>query len=290
MEKKKRTFKLAYLIMAWSIVVVLIAVAVTISLVTTQGIIYDLITVIITFSSFVSSSFFTFAVFNHNASIRAQSEEIRRQTDAINERNELFRNMQFVASNYTIIDFVHHMDIYSEFDRYIKKVKDTKSFQFYLAENNVVKENVLENFEDYLFLTLRMPIKIVEGKAIGKISLSRIKFEKENSTHIFIPIDGRETTVLILYNEVNHWQEIVVNLIMKKNGLFYTVGEINPFLKIKINLNMESLLGVMIGGAIELYFTNPEKIEQSGANRYKINSSQFEIIGSPRLVQENQDI
>lgn len=285
--KKKRTFKIAYLILAWAIVVVLIAVAVTVSLIVTQGIIYDLITVIITFSSFVSASFFTFAVFNHNASVREQSEEIRRQTDAVNERNDLFRNLQFIASNYTIIDFVDHMYLYSEFDRYIQKAKDAKAFQFYLMENDVVKERVLKNFDDYLFLTVRIPIKIVEGRAVGKISLSKIKFEKENSTHIFVPTDGTETNVLILYNETDHRQEIVVNLIMKKTSLFYKVGEVNSFLNIKINLEMESLLGVIIAGAIELYFTNPEKIEKSGANRYKINSSQFEIIGKPRLIDQN---
>jgi len=281
--KKKNRFKISYLIIAWASVLALITITIIISAATRREINYDLISIIITFAAFISASFFTFAVFNHNAAIRIQSDEIRHQTNAVNRRAELFRNLQFIAANYTIIDFVDHMLIYSEYERYIQKVKETGRFQFYLMENDIIKENVLESLDDYQFLTVRMPIKIIEGKAIGKVSLSKIKFEKENSTHIFIPTEGNESTVLILYNEIDHRMETIINLIMKKGSQFYTAEEINPFLKIKISLTLESLLGVIIGGAIELYFTNPEKIEKSGANKYKINSSQFEILGKPRL-------
>jgi len=51
---------------------------------------------------------------------------------------------------------------------------------------------------------------------------------------------------------------------------------------------MISLLGVVVDGSIELYFTNPEKIDKTGANKYRINSSQFELIGAPKLGEHKE--
>lgn len=106
---------------------------------------------------------------------------------------------------------------------------------------------------------------------------------KGNSTHNFFPPEG-ETNALILYNESDKRSEAIINLIMKKTS--DTVGEINPFLKIKINLDKESLLGVIVGGSIVFYQSG--KNRKTGANKYKINSSQFEIAGKPRLNIEKE--
>lgn len=286
--KRKNYFKISYLIFVWLIVLLLITVSVIVTVVITGQVNYVLISTIVAFASFIATSFFSISIYNHNNMIREQNAEIRRQTEAVNRRAELFRNLQFMAGNYTIIDFVDHMLIYDESERYIKKLEETKHFNFYLLEQGINKDDVLNNFNDYAFLTVKLPIKIVEGKTIGKISLLKMKFDKENSTHIFVPPEGNEAAALILYSETDHRSETIMNLIMKKTSGFYKTGEINNFLKIKINLNMESLLSVIVSGSIELYFTNPEKIEKSGANRYKINSSQFELIGKPYLNIEKE--
>jgi len=82
---------------------------------------------------------------------------------------------------------------------------------------------------------------------------------------------------------------VVVNLIEKKDSGFFNVKEVNQFSKIKINLTMQSLLGVAIDGIIELYFTNPQKIEKSGHSKYNIISSHFEVNGMPKLVDSALD-
>jgi len=210
--------------------------------------------------------------------------ELHRQTNSVNRRSEAFRNLQFVASNYTIIDFVDNMTIYPEYENYRAKLRETKIFDFYLLEQGVNKNDVTENFGDYSFLSVRLPIKIVEGKSIGKIIFRRFKFAKENDEHRFVPADAdAPSRALLLFNESAHRQEAVINLVMRKDSKFYSVNELNPFLKIKINLEMESLLGVTVCGMIELYFTNPEKLEKTGSSKYKINSSQFEHVGAPKL-------
>ena len=113
--------------------------------------------------------------------------------------------------------------------------------------------------------------------------MEEIKFIKDAATYNLAPSENETANALIIYNENDHRSEAVINLIVKKDSELYNSGEINLYQKIKITLTMESLLNVAITGSIELYFTNPEKIEKSGANKYKINSSQFQLIGKPRL-------
>ncbi|MDR2201926.1 MAG: hypothetical protein LBP26_04090 [Clostridiales bacterium] len=252
---------------------------------------YYIVTVIVSFSSFAATSFFGLAVYRHNAAVRDQNNEIRHQTNAVNRRAEAFRNLQFISSNYTIIDFIDNMQIYEEGERYREKLRDTGSFDFYLLEKGTAKDDVIKNFDGYVFLTVRLPFAVVEGiKTLSRLKISQFKFEKPGNTYRFVPSDGAHASALILYNEAEHRSEAVVNLVMRKDGDFYKLGEINPFLKIKTHLEMESLLGVTVAGSIELYFTNPENIEESGANKYAINSSQFELAGMPRLAVSKEFI
>jgi hypothetical protein len=90
---------------------------------------------------------------------------------------------------------------------------------------------------------------------------------------------------LIINSEEDKHPELVLNLIMKSDNAFDTVSKVIPFTKIRLNLIMQSLLGVATQGKIELYFTNPKKLDESGANKYTIQSSQFHTVGQPILVE-----
>jgi len=281
---KNKGFKIKFLMLGWLIVIVLIAITAIITTLTGKtDNTFTIISIIVSFASFIATSFFSISIYNHNTSLRSQNDEIRRQTNTVSRRGELFRNLQFIAGNYSIIDFVDHMLMFDESDRYIKRLIETNDFTFYLLEHGIEKEKVLKNLKDYTFITVKIPIKIVEGKAINKISIHKIKFVKDTATYNLAPSENDTANALIIYNENDHRQEAVINLIVNKDSELYNSGVLNLYQKIKITLTMESLLNVAIAGSIELYFTNPEKIEKSGANKYKINSSQFQLIGKPKL-------
>jgi hypothetical protein len=72
---------------------------------------------------------------------------------------------------------------------------------------------------------------------------------------------------------------------MKKNSVFYNPNQINNFTKIKIYINITSLLGVKVKGNSELYFTNPEQIEGDGTNTYRINSANFTLTEMPKIMK-----
>ncbi len=76
---------------------------------------------------------------------------------------------------------------------------------------------------------------------------------------------------------------VIINLIMKNDSLFYKPKDINIFTKIKIYMNIKSLLGVTVKGNSELYFTNPEQIEGDNTNTYSIHSSNFLITEQPKI-------
>ncbi|MCL1901943.1 MAG: hypothetical protein FWG51_06075 [Firmicutes bacterium] len=281
---KNKGFKIKFLILAWLVVVLLIIISVVVTIIVGEtSNTLTIVSIIVSFASFIATSFFSISIYNHNTSLRSQNDEIRRQTNTVSRRGELFRNLQFIAGNYSIIDFVDHVLMYDESDRYIKRLTETNDFTFYLFESGIEKESVLSDIKNYGFVTVKIPIKIVEGKAINKISIHKIKFIKDTGTYNLTPSENETANALILYNENDHRQEAVINLIVKKNSELYNLGELNLYQKIKITLTMESLLNVAISGSVELYFTNPEKIEKSGANKYKINSSQFQLIGKPKL-------
>jgi len=246
------------------------------------------VTVVVSFSSFLATLFFGISIYKHNASMREINNELRRQTNSVNRRAEAFRNLQFVASNYTIVDFVDCITIYPEYENYLIKLRDTKAFDFYLLEQGVRKEDVIEKFGNYMYLSVRIPFKIAEGKTIGKLTFKRFKFTKAADSHRFAPASDGLGKALLLYNESAKRQEAVINLVMSKDSKFYSLNELNQFEKIKIDLEMESLLGVIVRGSIELYFTNPEKLEKTGASKYRINSSQFELVGTPKLAASKE--
>ena len=72
---------------------------------------------------------------------------------------------------------------------------------------------------------------------------------------------------------------------MSKDSAFYHFDQINQFTKIKIYINITSLLGVKVKGNSELYFTNPEQIEGDNSNTYAIHSSNFLITEQPKIVK-----
>ena len=311
-QKPRRSmiFNLRILTIIWGAVLLLVVTAFIVSQFGFPGFVpwdatFPLMSIIIAFAAFVIQSIFSFSILNYNADLRRMNEEIRKGSEDVNKRAEAFRNLQYISSNYTIIDFIDYMLMYAEPKRYKDKLKSAKDFTFYLKEDNVDICDVLENFDDYSFITIKLPFSIIEGKTVGKILFSRFKFVTESREHRFVPCGrftsdfheaerrsaSRPAQALILYNETDRRSEAVVNLIMKKSGDFYKPGTVNPFLKIKISLTMHSLLGVSVTGWVELYFTNPLKIEESGANKYKINSSQFEVSGLPVLLNSvNEDV
>ena len=92
----------------------------------------------------------------------------------------------------------------------------------------------------------------------------------------------------MLYNETTKRNNVIINLIVKKDSAFFVPEEINVFSKIKMDMTIVSLLGVGIHGLSELYFTNPVKIEGDLTNTYKINSSNFILKGMPFISKEEQ--
>ena len=247
---------------------------------------FPLIAAITSFSAFVVQSIFSFAVVNHNDMIRKQSAELKKNNTDTNARSEAFRKLQFIGEHYTVVDFVDYVLLYEEHLQYTDQLKSSHDFSFYLKEEGISEEDILANFDQYRFITIKMPMKIVEGKTVGKIKYSAFKFKREGREYRFLPCMGNNES-LILFNEIDHRTEVIVNLIMRRDSEFFMPNQLNPFSKIKISLSMHSLLGVAIKGAIELYFTNPEQTEISGANKYPILSSHFEIDGLPILTHNN---
>jgi len=286
LKNNRGQVNLKVLIIVWSAVLVILFVAFLIARLPqliTMGETWQLLSVITAFSAFVMQSLFSFSVLKHNAIIREVNDELKKNNEENNLRNEEFRTLQFISSNYTVVDFVDYMLLYSEFESYTNRLKETKDLTFYLKEQNIDTKDIFENFDQYNFVSLKIPFKIVEGKTIGKIRFSNFRFNKGERVFRFVSCKG-SSHGLILHNENDHRSEVVVNFIYKKSSDFFVTDELNLFTKIKINLTMQSLLGVMVAGATELYFTNPLKLDKDGANKYKINSSHFEVIGMPTLV------
>ena len=213
-----------------------------------------------------------------------QGDITRKNNDDVNARSEAFRTLQFIAANHTIVDFVDNMLLFRISERYTKRLRDTGDFKFYMRENGIAVAEVRENYDNYLFLTLKLPIRIVVGTAVRAIQFTNILMVRENTVHSFVPC-SKSFHALILYNEDEKRQEASVNLIVDKDSEFYNEDITNPFTKIKVHVKMHSFLGVAVAGWMELYFTNPQKLERDGANKYKINSSQFQITGLPTLAE-----
>lgn len=246
---------------------------------------YYMIALILSFSTFIMTGFFSFVIFNHNKTMLDISEQNKRRSEEADIRGEEFRKLQFVSANYSVIGFLDNMLLYEQYSQYTEKTRETKNFKHYLRESGVDLNDVVQNFDDYVFLSVKIPFKLEEGKSTAAIRFSRFKFSKEGKDFRFVPCTGG-MNALILHDEEDAYQVVAINLIVKKDSDFYTSQDVVPFRKIKLNLTMYSLLGVAVSGWTELYFTNPKKLEKNGANQYKINSSQFKISGVPELLQD----
>jgi hypothetical protein len=244
-------------------------------------------TLFVAFAAFCSTSSFSYLVYNHNRTVS-------RVNDDANKRAELFRELQFASSNYSIIDFTDCMIIYGESIRYVDKFVGNKILTFHMIEDRINEQDVLNNPEDFTFLSIRIPYRVVEGKVVSKIKFERLKFERNGLAYRFItPPSEKESIAFLLYNEHTKRSESIINLIVSKKSDFFILGNINEFSKIKITIKVTSLLGVEVDGITELYFTNPERKEADGSNTYKVNSSNFTLNNMPRvgnLYNQNQDI
>lgn len=234
--------------------------------------------IIIAFASFISSTSFSFLVYNHNRTVS-------KINDDSNKRAELYRDLQFASSNYSIIEFMDRMKISNESTRYIDKYIKRGTFFYHMLESNIAEDLVLKKPDAFDYLTIRIPFRVIEGKMVSYISLEGLTFERDNQKFIFKkPKTLEECRVFILYNEITQRKNVIINLIVDKKLNFFKGNEINHFSKIKIRLNIYSLLGVRVKGVSELYFTNPEQIEGDGTNTYRINSSNFSITEMPSIV------
>ena len=236
-------------------------------------------TLFVAFASFCSSTLFSLLILTHNRTVV-------RINDDTNRRAELFREQQFASANYSIIEFMDRMLMYTESSRYVNRLLQRKSMMFHMIEDKLNENDVYENPDHYRFVSLKIPFRVIEGKIISSITFDKLRFEKDGSNYEFVtPPSEKESRAFLLYNEHTKRNNVIINLIIKKDSVFYNPEEINIFSKIKIYINITSLLGVKVKGNSELYFTNPEQIEGDGSNTYRINSANFTLTEMPRIAE-----
>lgn len=232
---------------------------------------------IVAFASFGSSTLFSLLILYHNRTVS-------RINDDLNQRAELFRELQFSSANYSVIDFMDRMLISIESQRYIERYIKKQSFLFHMIEKELDENHILAHPESYDYFSFKIPYRVIEGKLVSKITFDEIYFERDQKRFFFVtPSQEKESRAYLLYNEQTKRNNIIINLIVSKNSDFFNPNFVNAFSKIKMNLKVTSLLGVVIQGMSELYFTNPEQIEGDYTNTYKINSSNFIVKGMPRI-------
>lgn len=236
--------------------------------------------VFVAFAAFLSSMLFSLLILLHN-------KTTVKINDDTNKRAELFRELQFASSNYSIIDFMDRMLIYEESSRYVDRLIQKNNFIFHMLESNIQANDICEQPKDFLFFSIKIPFKIIEGKLISSITFDKLRFEREGvDFEFFPPKNETESRAYILYNEQTKRNNVIINLVIKKDSQFYKKDRINMFSKIKLYMNITSLLGVKVEGNSELYFTNPEQIEGDGSNTYHINSSNFILTEMPVIVKQ----
>lgn len=235
-------------------------------------------TLLVAFASFVSSSLFSLLIFTHNRTVT-------RINDDTNRRAELFRELQFASSNYSIIEFSDRMLIYDESTRYIDKLYLKSSFEYHMVESRVSPSDVMAHPENYMFTSVKVPFRVIEGKVVSHIAIDKFIFERNGDRFHFVPVlPMKETECYLLYNERTKRNNIIINLITAKTQDFFISSQINLFSKVKMTLSITSLLGVKVTGISELFFTNPEQIEGDGTNTYKINSANFTLSTMPKIT------
>lgn len=237
--------------------------------------------IIIAFGSFLASSFFSYLIYSHN-------KTASKINDDTNRRAELFRELQFASSNYSIIEFMDRMLMYLESSRYIDKFYQKKNPEFHLIESKISVDDLLANPDNYQFTSLRIPFRVIEGKVVSRVDLEKLIFDRNGERFEFLPTAPfTSTPAFLLYNERTKRNNIIINVVTLKTDNFFVATQINLFSKIKVSLVITSLLSVKVKGVSELYFTNPEQIEGDGTNTYKINSSNFVITEMPKTEFHN---
>src|SRR5690554_5087513 len=206
--------------------------------------------IIIAFASFGSSTLFSLLILHHNTTVSQINDDL-------NKRAELFRNLQFTSSNYSIIEFMDRMLIYNESERYVERYIQKKDYVFHMVEDDVDIDHVSNNIDQYKYFSFKIPYRVIEGKLISKITFNQIYFERDTKRYFFVPPKNHANSrAFLLYNEQTKRNNVIINLIVKKDSTFFIPSEINIFSKIKMNMTIVSLLGVGIHGMSELYFTN----------------------------------
>lgn len=237
-------------------------------------------TLFVAFSSFCSSTLFSLLILIHN-------KTVSKINDDNNQRAELFRELQFASTNYSIIEFMDRMLIYDESQRYIDRFLKRRTMDYHMMEANIPEEDIYNNPLKYSFISIRIPFRVVEGKMVSSITFTKLKFEREDQIYEFYSGSGlEESKVFILYNEQTKRNNVIINLITPIGSSFFNKKDVNIFSKIKIYINITSLLGVEVRGISELYFTNPEQIEGDGTNTYRINSSNFGLLAMPIVTKK----
>ncbi len=235
--------------------------------------------VFIAFVTFLSSVLFSLLILMHN-------KTAVRMNDDTNKRAELFRELQFASSNYSIIDFIDRMLIHNESERYIERLLKQKQTSFHMIEQGLNINDIYNNPSDYHFLTLRIPFKVVEGKIVASITFDKLRFERDGVDYEFYPLDqSSEMRAFLLYNERTQRNNVIMNIVTSKISEFYHLDQPSPFTKIKIYINITSLLGVKVKGNSELFFTNPKQIEGDYTNTYAIHSSNFLMTERPKIIK-----
>ena len=232
----------------------------------------------LSFASFLSSMLFSLLILMHN-------KTTVKINDVTNRRAELFRELSFASSNYSIIDFVDRMLLYKESNRYIERLLSSKTASYHMLEEGIDAKDIYFNPHNYEFISMKIPFKVIEGKLVSSITFDKLCFERDGMDFRFYPENMKEEAkTFILYNERTKRNNVIINLVTAKTSKFYHPNEINRYSKIKIYINIYSLLGVKVKGSSELYFTNPEQIEGDHTNTYAINSSNFLITDGPKIT------
>jgi hypothetical protein len=233
-------------------------------------------TIFVAFCAFVSQTLFNFLIFQQNRSVTLANQDA-------NKRADMFRDVQFISSNYSIIEFMDRMLIKAESPLYVEKYIGAKKGDFHMILNSINSSDLFGNEELYQFVSIRIPFYVVEGKTISLLRVSKITFQRDQKRFIFRTIKGSYTEGFLIYNELTKRRNLIMNLIVLKDSDFFKLSEVSSFSRIKIELTTISILGVSVPGTIELYFKNPEQIEMDSANSYKIISSSFVMQGLPSI-------
>ena len=236
-------------------------------------------TLFVAFTSFLSSTLFSLLILYHNRTVT-------RINDDTNRRAELFRELQFASTNYSIIEFMDRMLIYDESARYVDRFIRKRNMMFHMVSPEVKEDDVYEHPSRFNFISIKIPFRVIEGRMVSNITFSKLKFERGDEVYnFFTPPSLQESRAFLLYNEHTKRNNVIINLIVPKDSAFFDKSSINDFSKIKISIRITSLLGVQVKGISELYFTNPEQIEGDGRNTYRINSSNFTLMSMPVVTQ-----